>query len=310
MRLFVGVTDGDWFRFLAAQPGLEEVNFWRPSGKPFQALREGELFLFKLHSPHNFIVGGGFFTRAIALPVSLAWDAFGTSNGADTLEAVQRRVASYRRVPYDPYANPEITCILLAEPFFFPREQWFPVPESFKLNIVAGKGYNTDDPEGRALFDQVTERLSLRVNSAAPATLAAIESPRYGQPQLVRPRLGQGAFRALVTEAYGRRCAITGEKTLPVLEAAHVQPYARGGPHAIDNGLLLRSDIHRLYDLGYVTIEPQERRLLVSSRIRSEFHNGKHYYALEGQPLAQPQPGFPAVSSERLIYHAEHVFRG
>ena len=50
-------------------------------------------------------------------------------------------------------------------------------------------------------------------------------------------RLGQGAFRVVVTEAYHRRCAISGEKTLPVLEAAHIKPYTQEGPHEISNGL-------------------------------------------------------------------------
>jgi hypothetical protein len=52
---------------------------------------------------------------------------------------------------------------------------------------------------------------------------------RYGNPLMVRPRLGQGSFRVLVTETYQRRCALTGEKTLPVLEAAHIKPYAELG---------------------------------------------------------------------------------
>jgi putative restriction endonuclease len=54
-RLFVGVTDNDWFRFLRARHP-DEVNFWQPSGSStFQALEPGQPFLFKLHSPLNFI---------------------------------------------------------------------------------------------------------------------------------------------------------------------------------------------------------------------------------------------------------------
>ena len=54
MRLFVGVTDSDWFELLAAQPRLEDVNFWQPGGnRIFRKLNPGEPFLFKLHSPYN-----------------------------------------------------------------------------------------------------------------------------------------------------------------------------------------------------------------------------------------------------------------
>ncbi len=312
MRVFVGVTDDQWFDFLARQSRCEEVNFWRPSGTGFQALGEGELFLFKLHAPHHFIVGGGFFARALQLPISLAWDSFGTANGVANLSEMRRKIGKYRREPEATLGNPPITCLMLAEPFFFPRDEWIPVPASFKSNIVVGKGYTTTDEEGRRLFDAVTARLQSRAQPLAeqgPATVAAVETPRFGAPQIVRPRLGQGTFRALVTEAYGRRCAVTGEKTLPVLEAAHVQPYASGGPHEVSNGLLLRSDLHRLYDQGYITVEPDERRLLVSPRIREEFQNGRHYYALEGQRIADPQEKFAPVTHQRLLYHAEHVYR-
>jgi putative restriction endonuclease len=61
MRLFVGVTDYDWFQLRAGKLGVDEVNFWRPSPEAgFKALSPGELLLFKLHSPRNFIAGGGF----------------------------------------------------------------------------------------------------------------------------------------------------------------------------------------------------------------------------------------------------------
>jgi predicted restriction endonuclease len=69
---------------------------------------------------------------------------------------------------------------------------------------------------------------------------------RFGEPHLIRPRLGQGAFRVLVTDIYQRRCAVTQERTLPALEAAHIRPYGDGGEHEARNGLLLRRDIHSL----------------------------------------------------------------
>ena len=85
MRLFVGITDGDWYELLAGQPQLEEVNFWQPGGnRLFKSLAPGELFLFKLHSPDDFVVGGGVFAHSSLLPVSLAWETFRIGNGART----------------------------------------------------------------------------------------------------------------------------------------------------------------------------------------------------------------------------------
>ena len=62
VSLYIGITDYEWFRFLSLLQSVEEVNFWQPGGQTnFRALQPGELFLFKLHSPNNFIVGGGLF---------------------------------------------------------------------------------------------------------------------------------------------------------------------------------------------------------------------------------------------------------
>src|SRR5215211_3132406 len=98
---------------------------------------------------------------------------------------------------------------------------------------------------------EVAERASLSLPVGTP--LSGEDIARYGSEFLTRTRLGQGAFRVLVTEAYTRRCAVTGERTLPALEAAHIQPFSKLGPHLTTNGLLLRSDLHKLFDLGYLS---------------------------------------------------------
>ena len=91
----------------------------------------------------------------------------------------------------------------------------------------------------------------------------------------------------VVTDAYARACAVTGEHSLPALEAAHIKPFAAEGPHEINNGVLLRSDLHKLFDAGYVTVT-SERRLEVSRRLRDDFQNGKSYYPLYGQVVSLP----------------------
>ena len=266
----------------------------------------GEMLLFTLHSPRNFIVGGGFFTRFVQLPISLAWESFGEGNGVRSLSEMRDRIARYRSSPIGPMDNPSVGCILLAEPFFFSEANWIPIPSDFNLNIVQGKGYSSQDAStGEALWRAVTERLSIDANATfnpGPATIAAVES-RYGAPTLVRPRLGQGAFRVIVTEVYDRRCTITGERTLPVLEAAHIKPYGSGGPHQPENGLLLRSDLHTLFDQGYMTVDAAELKVVVSGRIREEFENGRDYYQLHGKPIRLPRETSSLPSREHLAYH-------
>jgi putative restriction endonuclease len=289
------------------------VNFWRPSPTAtFVALEPGELLLFKLHSPDNYIAGGGFFKRFHQLPINLAWETFQEGNGVQSLAEMRARVWKYRRESIAANQNPPVGCIMLAEPFFWERSDWIPSPPDFTLNTVVGKKYDSETGTGAALWAEVSERLQKSragVLEPGTATVAAIESRGFGKPQIILPRLGQGLFRVVVTDAYSRRCAITGERTLPVLEAAHIKPYSLVQRHEVSNGLLLRSDLHRLFDEGYLTIDPQDRRVAVSKRIKEEFENGREYYKLEGQRITEPAEPWARPSTENLDYHASIMFK-
>lgn len=311
MKFYVGVTDRKWFRYLRERKP-DEVNFWKPSGGTFKALQPGDLFLFKLHAPHNVIAGGGFFVRFQQLPSSLAWEVFGENNGCDSLGQLRDRVSLYTG---QRASDPTIGCVILTSPFFFEEKDWIDVSNHWSPNIVQGKGYQTTEALGGTIWKAVRERLerldlSDAVNEDALGWLPEPTRRRFGDEVLVKPRLGQGGFRLIVTDAYERRCSISGERTLPVLEAAHVRPYAEEGPHSPDNGLLLRSDMHILFDRGYLTVTPSFD-IEVSGRIREEFDNGRDYYKFHGKKLHH----LPKQSSERpaqkyLEWHNVNKFKG
>jgi len=303
MRYWVGVTDSDWFDHLSAR-APDEVNFWQPSAER-RAVRldAGALFLFKLHSPRNYVVGGGFYVRYSALPARLAWEAFGEKNGAPSYVVLRERVERYRRNPIS--GDPFIGCNILNAPFFLEQKDWICLSVSWAPNTQQGKTFDTETTEGLRLWNAVHERI--RQTSRQENQL---ESPRFGDEYLTRARLGQGAFRVLVTEAYERRCAITGERTLPVLEAAHIKPYAKSGPHLISNGLLLRSDLHILFDDGYVTVT-EDLEVMVSRSIKEKFANGREYYRYDRKPLLTVPGGFEQrPSAEFLRWHNTKVFQG
>jgi HNH endonuclease len=305
INLVIAVTDRAWFDHLSSRKDLSEVNFWAPSATSFKALQPGELFLFKLHAPLNVIVGGGIFGYASTLPCTLAWEAFKEANGAASLTEMRQRIAKYRRSGPQDRADFTIGCRILTQPFFFGEADWLPVPANWSPNIVTFKTYSTNEPDGAHLWRAVEDRLQRSSRPLHDGKAA----PQYGAPVLVRPRLGQGAFRIVVTDAYNRRCAITGERTLPALEAAHIRPYAEGGPHEPSNGLLMRRDIHALFDAGYVTVTP-ELHFEVSRRIKEEFENGRHYYALHGQAIAKA--ALPDWRPDRaaLSWHNEERYFG
>jgi putative restriction endonuclease len=152
----------------------------------------------------------------------------------------------------------------------------------------------------------VKKRLDLRTTFD---NLIAESETSYGKPVLIKPRLGQGSFRVIVTDAYQRKCAITQEKTLPALEAAHIKPFSESGPHSVRNGILLRSDIHRLFDTGYVTIT-QDHHFEVSRKIQEDFDNGRYYFTFHGKKIHLPIKPELYPDPKLLEWHNEKVFRG
>jgi putative restriction endonuclease len=312
MNAYVAVTDNDWFRFLRdrdAEVGVDEVNFWMPKpwGGRFGVLTDGQPLLFKLKSPHNAIAGGGFFKHYTELPLSLAWDAFGEKNGAPTRVDVWRRITRLRRDDPRPGDDPIIGCLLLVEPFFWPEELWIGDPPGWHPNIQRGLGYDLREGDGARIWEMVRDRMA---RAKAVAEGGQLELPGgYGEPSLQPQRLGQGTFRVLITDLYHRRCAVTGEKALPALDAAHIRRFADTREHALTNGLLLRSDVHRLFDAGYVTVTP-EYRVEASRTMREDFNDGENYLRLHGREVWTPESEEVRPDPEALRWHNERVFRG
>jgi putative restriction endonuclease len=317
MKLWVANTDNDWFDFLSGLANVDEVNFWQPSGhKTFGAISPGDLFLFKLKAPRNVIGGFGVLSQASNLPLSLAWEALGQKNGASSFEEMRKRVGQYRSDPR--IANDyTIGCRIVVEPVFFPEQLWIPQPASWANSIVVGKTYDTETHEGMQIWESLqdaTSKLAVS-NDDRPELFRdkvsefVAEGPRYGKPTVIKPRLGQGAFRLAVTEAYKRECAISGGRVLPALDAAHIRSFSEGGVHSVENGILLRKDIHSVFDAGYVTFD-DSLKLVVSDRVRTDFNNGNEYRRLHGSQLALPASMEHRPSLENLRWHQNERFLG
>ena len=155
MKGYVGVTDNNWFDFLSQRPEIDEVNFWQPSGRTqFRSLTPGEPFFFKFRAPfHHYIGGFGRFTHSTIIPVSMAWQAFGEKNGANSYLKMRRLIERNRHQPSS-FEDYKIGCIILTQPFFFPRDQWIPIPPDFSLNIVKVKTYDLTLGHGLRLLEQ------------------------------------------------------------------------------------------------------------------------------------------------------------
>jgi putative restriction endonuclease len=313
MKFYIGVTDTEWYNYLS-QINPEDVNFWQPGGKAsFKVISAGAPFLFKLKSPLNAIGGVGFFSTHSILPISMAWEIFGNRNGASTAEKFYNNIVRLRHSGNSLSENPNIGCIVLTNPVFFKQEDWIPTPSDWGLSIVQGKSYTTEEVIGNAVWQQVEANLykyglANRKEESKSQLILEEPEPQYGKSILTKVRLGQGAFRVLVTDAYTRKCTISGERTLPVLEAAHIKPFAQSGPHFISNGLLLRSDIHILFDNGYVTIT-KDLKVEVSRKIKEEYENGRDYYKFHGNSLINvPGRVIDKPSPEYIEWH-NNIFK-
>lgn len=308
MKAYVGVTDGNWYRHLSARR-VDEVNFWRPGGgRAFRALTPGEPFIFKTHFPHNRVVGGGFFSGFAALRVSEAWELFGEANGAATLWEMRTRIAHYRREPLSASDDPEIGCVFVRDVRFFPEDETAPAPPGWSANLVQGRTFDLSESAAQPYFDILLARL-LGITVELDQSTWHRHGPVFGDPRLTAQRLGQQSFQAVVMDAYHHRCAVTGDKIRPVLQAAHIRPVTKGGEHRLDNGLLLRSDVHTLFDRGYLGISPKHR-LYVSPRLRQEFGNGEEFYrrATSKEPIVVPDRRADRPNRDFLEWHLDEVF--
>lgn len=306
MRAYVGVTDLGWARHLASRPEIHEVNFWRPRDtKNFGAIVPGEPFLFKTRQ-ENRVVGGAIFQAHVVMPLASAWDFFGQGNGVASLEEFINRIGRLAGEPITDAATRPVSCILLRDAIFFEPASSLPAPDGWSGEIMQGKTFEVG--VGNVVIDAAVHRvLAAEETGSSTAVDDPDLGPTRGEKRLVATRLGQNGFKAVVQEAYGRRCSITGHKILPTLQAAHIVPIQHGGPHRVNNGLLLRSDVHTLFDRGYVGVDT-DYCLRVSPRIRRDFGNGDELYERDGLPISVPSLVANRPSREALEWHLETVF--
>lgn len=151
------------------------------------------------------------------------------------------------------------------------------------------------------LTEAAIDRLKPRDASVSPGpeiTLERmLEDNRRRTERIIALREGQPRFRAALMRAYESRCAISECAVVGVLEAAHVMPYQGGQTHDVANGLLLRSDLHTLFDKHLLTVTPSYE-VRVSPSLR-----GSEYEALSGQSARQPVAASERVAESYLEWH-------
>ncbi len=164
--------------------------------------------------------------------------------------------------------------------------------EGFGPNALAHPGGTNTEIE---LLAAEQQRLAAESRSFEPTGI--IDSRQRVLAQIVRRR-GQQEFRERLLDAYGRRCAITGCDAVAALEAAHIVPYRGDETNSVQNGLLLRADIHTLFDLGLIGVQPETITVVISETLK-----GTVYRDLGGIILRRPERLKDCPSASALRQH-------
>jgi hypothetical protein len=218
-------------------------------------------------------------TRAIMARLDLAWrDEFASTASAsggggnvtlDALKAIHGALSDSQRNPALPHEDQSE--VHTPAEFLTPTLTW------------------------STSFTHVAENLE-------PFEPDSIEDARDRVFAEITRRRGQDLFRRRLVRAYNGKCAITGCAATVALEAAHIVPYRGHETNRVDNGLLLRADIHTLFDLGFIGIDPDTRRILVSSALHKT-----EYDDLEGRLLAEPRDRRCRPDISALQWRRHHI---
>ncbi|WP_162248752.1 HNH endonuclease [Agromyces sp. Root1464] len=303
-------------RQLAGGPAVEEFVLWRAAGdsSTISPVGPGEPIIMATtgsSSSHRIAVGGGLFSGRSRMTLSELWEWFGAASGARSPAELRTAYEQLVARPLNANEDPDVDTTLLHHVRFFSPDEYVDLaidPTVFTFeqgNYFDLSNRAPEDPVLRAIITYFDPRQDPHADEVAQIVLGTIRAAARS----VIPRLGQGAFRAMVSDAYGHQCALTGYRVRPVLEAAHIRAYSSGGEHRLDNGLLLRSDVHTLYDRGYISFD-DVGGLMVSNQLRERFGNGDWYYDRIGMPLASPKRAVDQPHPDFLSWHRESVFLG
>lgn len=247
----ISPTDNTWFQFLQ-NAGLNSfVNFWTPTPWNIKKLKTGDRWYFLLKSPIRQLGGFGDFYEYKNLTAFDAWREFGKRNGCiDKNQFVQRiqlyidkNSESFGGKSIDIY-NYEIGCIILNNCQFWDEDK-FLRPEDYQIDfatqVVKYKYFDQYDP-----FLTLTDKTD---------DFNLVNEPREEYKREVNQRKGQSEFKGKILKAYNNKCCVSGESCPELLEAAHLQQYLTKTSNHIQNGILLRIDLHRLFDSGLLFID-------------------------------------------------------
>lgn len=182
-------------------------------------------------------------------------------------------------------------------------------PKPKPLYEVLGLGRVVEWNDGFFTIEMLTgEQADLPKSSSLAVGISdepvSLEDARTKIAQAIVRRRGQAKFRATLMLAYGARCVITDCDVTDVLEAAHIKPYLGDHTNIVQNGLLLRADLHTLFDLKLLSIEPSARTVVLAPSLE-----GSDYWVFHGRTVRPPGVASDAPAQDCLDYAWSERFK-
>lgn len=269
----ISPTDTNWVEFLKTSELNSYVNFWTPTPWNVKNLNINSRLYFMLKSPIRKIAGFGEFVEYKNLSAFEAWKEFGYRNGRSSKEEFIKSIQNYidknsekfggKSIDINTY---EIGCIILKNCEYFEEDNFIDLEEleiKFPKEIVKIKYFYEYD----SILNILSEKNNFDFN--------LLSEERDDQRRYIKTREGQGGFKGKVLRAYNNRCCISQETIPELLEVAHIQNYKNKDSHHIQNGIILRTDFHKLYDNGLVFID-KNYSIHISSLITNEYYRQYH----------------------------------
>lgn len=288
----ISTTDYDWFDFLKGVELNSYVNFWTPTPWNIRKLKDSERWYFMLKSPIREIGGFGEFVAYKNLTAEEAWNEFGQRNGCLDKQEFINRLQLYIDKNSQEFGGIaidintyKIGCVVLKNCEFWEEEN-YKSPNKYEIEfpsqVVKFKYFKGIDP-------------FLDNNRSISQDFIPLSKARDENKREINQRLGQGKFKGELLKAYNNKCCITGETCPELLEAAHIQRYLCQASNHIQNGLLLRVDLHRLFDAGLLNID-ENYCVQISSHLESNA-----YKLLNGAKITLPSNPHEFPSKKSLL---------
>ena len=300
-----------WYKIIRSEylvSGSLDSCFWsidKPSSQLTQDVKDfqpGGVVLYICQMGDQIkVVGGGFFISWYKISLDEAWSRFGVRNGVTDFDDLVAEVKEHGG-----HRSSNIIAATLGNNFIFDGSSLITVPEEVSSHFKSGMRFilNIDDPTGRYLY-QVAKKVYSQDLDKYGDTWKGV----YYLASRSHFRSYSAGFYAKVRAAYKFKCAVTGSTIVPLLEVAQLRPFYDFKEQIAANGILLRSDFHRLFSLGYITLEyVTDDKVVIRTSSCLKSVGAAEYLEYEGKQVSLPDDKTAWPNPQYLEWHRKNCF--